>query len=930
MKLKDLLKNIDAAKLYGNREVQIKDIADDSRKVKKGSLFVAIPGLKNDGHDYIDQAVSKGAVAVIGQNKPRKSLKASYVQVRDSRKALSMVAQNFFNNPAKKLKLIGVTGTDGKTTTVSMIYHILRKSAKYTAMISTVEAKFENKKTSTGLHVTNPEPLVLQKLLAEFADKGAKHVVLETTSHGIDQKRVYGLNFEISAFTNLSREHLDYHKSMENYAATKMQLLRNSKLSVINIDDKYGKKFKTKLGSKAKTYSLKQKADYQGKILDNKFVVEHQGKEYWSDISMSGDYNYYNLLAAVSICNQLGVSIDKSLTAAKSFKFPAGRREYIKNNKGLNIIIDFAHTPNAVKNILSSVRTKGRLLCLVSAEGERDSGKREKIAQVASKYSDYVVLNPIDTRSESPAKIGEQMRSGAKITMKNNYDVILDRVQAINHLLKKAKKGDAVILLGKGHEQSMNIGGVEHPWSDKNVVEQALKDSPDFHFMGIGGSGSNAAASLAADADFNVSGCNIEVTSYLNKIKNKIKNIQIGHSPQHLSKDTVLVVSPSILFSNANHPEVKAAKKVITWQEFVGKHLQKDKKVIAVAGTHGKSTTTAMAGEVFEDAGADPTVLVGASVARWHGNARSGNSELFIIEADEFNDNYLHYSPETIILNNIEFDHPDFFKNYAQIENSFAKFIKNLKGAKNLIINQDSLGVDKLLKKNELSKNIKLYGYTLGEPKVKLKNSLTGEIVERSSKGTKFKVGKIVYSTSLPGDYNVANALSVILLAQLYDLDTQNVKNSLASFSGIGRRMELKYSNNKLRIYDDYAHHPTAVRETLKALKQKYPDSRLLCIIEPHSFSRTKKLLKHYKNALGVADKAIIGPIFNARDSRNFGISEQSIVKVSNHRNIESFSNLEKMLASIKKDLNKFNLIVVMGAGNSHHWTQEIINNVKK
>lgn len=474
MKLSNLLHNLNFHKLHGKGDIDITNITTDSRKAIKGSLFIAIAGINNDGHKFIDNAISEGAVAVVGQQKSSSYLKVPYVQVKDSRQALSVIAQNWYGNPAEKLKLIGVTGTDGKTTTVSMIYHICHKAGKKVGMVSTVEAKINNVKSTTGLHVTNPEPLELQQFLSKFTEHGAKYAIIEVTSHGIDQQRVFGLKFELTAFTNISKEHLDYHKTLDNYAAVKYNLFKNTKHSVVNIDDKYGIIFKRKLGGKSSSYSLKQKSDYQGKILDNKFVIEHQGKEYWSNISFIGKYNYSNLLAAVAICHRLGISIDSALSAIQSYKFPSGRMEFIKNNRNLNIIVDFAHTPNAVKKILSEQKRKGRLLSLVSAEGERDPRKRSQIAYLGSKYSDYVILNPIDTRSEDPKSIGEQMFKGAQKTSKNNYKLVLDRTKAINELIKKAKEGDTILLLGKGHEQSMSRADGEYRWSDKKVVEYAL------------------------------------------------------------------------------------------------------------------------------------------------------------------------------------------------------------------------------------------------------------------------------------------------------------------------------------------------------------------------------------------------------------------------------------------------------------------------
>lgn len=436
--------------------------------------------------------------------------------------------------------------------------------------------------------------------------------------------------------------------------------------------------------------------------------------------------------------------------------------------------------------------------------------------------------------------------------------------------------------------------------------------------MGIGGSGMSAAAALAKANGFTVDGCDKSLDSpYIEKLKSEI-NISEGHASSHLESKDLLVVTPAVYFDEPKPEEFSLAKNVMTWQEFMGKHLQKGKEVIAVSGTHGKSTTTSMLSLVFEEAGLDPSVMVGAKVATWGVNYRIGQSDKFIVESDEFYDNFLHYSPSAIILNNIEFDHPDYFKTKTHLLQSFKNHIGSLTGKKILIANIDSPHVQK-------------FAQDKGDKKV-ITYSLLNEsadyyakITERNSEGIKFSVDGEEYETKLAGDYNVSNALGVIALSIEYGVNMEVIKNVLKSFAGIGRRMELIGENDGVKIYDDYAHHPTAIRETLKGLRQKYPKNRVTAIIEPHSYSRTKALLAEYKDVFTDADNVIIAPIFKARDNETFGISEQSIVEVSNHKNIKTFTSFEEIVERVNNESKSGDVIIVMGAGKSHELARKLL-----
>lgn len=425
------------------------------------------------------------------------------------------------------------------------------------------------------------------------------------------------------------------------------------------------------------------------------------------------------------------------------------------------------------------------------------------------------------------------------------------------------------------------------------------------HFMGIGGSGVSGVSILAYKEGFRVSGCDLErETPYLSKVKKYISDIYVGHDASHLEGVDLVVVSPAVFFQNKTHPELVKAqkeKKVLTWQEFLGKYLHKDKKVICVTGTHGKSTTTAMVGKLLDDAGLDPLVSLGAKVEKWGGSTRFGKGKYFVTEADEFFDNFLNYHPEIMIINNIEFDHPDYFKDEESVFDSFRKFAGNLRGEKALIVNEDDPGVRRLLKDLDL-KDVKLIKYN---PK-------------KDNLGFNLKVF---------GKHNIANALGVVALGKYLGINDSVIEKSLESFTGAGRRMELIGENKGIKIYDDYAHHPTAIAATLDGLRDIYPKNRIWAIVEAHGFRRTKALINKYKGVFDKADVVIIGPIFKARDLETFGITEKSIAKASKHKNARAFNKLNEMFGYLKKNLVSGDIVLVMGAGKSNLWTQKLLGN---
>ena len=406
-----------------------KGITADSRQVRPDFIFLAIKGLSSDGHDFIQQAVNNGATVIVGE----RDLKIpNYLKVIDSRETLGELASEFYGNPSQKLKIIGVTGTKGKTTTCHIIYHILTKLGKKAGLLSSISVP--------GLHVTSPDVVFLHKSLKEFIDKGYEYAVIEVSSHGIDQKRIAGVKFDVAVLTNIAPEHLDYHKTFKEYKRVKMSFVNSAKSKVI-----------------------------APKVTDIKILP--------------GIYNNLNIEAAIMALEKFGIDRKKSLESVRSFELPEGRLTEISNELGLKIFIDFAHTPDSLEAALTYLKsqTKGRLISVFGCAGERDTRKRFKMGKISVELADFSVFTAEDPRSENIFDILSAMVRGAKSMGRvegKNFVRIPERGEAIVYALSIAQKGDIVGIFGKGHEKSMAYKGFEHPWSDRLAVEDWLRKDP--------------------------------------------------------------------------------------------------------------------------------------------------------------------------------------------------------------------------------------------------------------------------------------------------------------------------------------------------------------------------------------------------------------------------------------------------------------------
>jgi len=503
MKLLSLIKDISYLEKYILDDLDIKGIKSNSELVDKGDIFVAIKGENFDSHKKIDDVIEKGVFSVIGEVKPKKEWlkKVSYILVKDSRQALAEISSKWFDNPSKKIKVIGVTGTDGKTTTSTMIYSILKTAGKKVGLITSVSAIIGEKDYDTGFHVTNPEPFELQQFLRKMIDAKCEYAVIEVTSHGIKQKRIYGIDFDIAVLTNITSEHLDYHKTFEDYKNTKIRFLTSAKTVIANKDDNSFSDIENK-SKKIFSYGIENKSDVNAENIIEKnkalsFEVKSINNNFQITPSFFGKYNVYNSIAAITVCLNLGIDNNFIIKSFKEFNLPSGRMQKINVDKPYDVYVDFAHTPNALTESLKILRknTKGKLISVLGCAGERDKSKREKMGFIATKYSDISVFTAEDPRSEDVFTILSKMRNGARknkalefnYSLFNNFHdkfgknkyftVIPQRHEAIAFsLLKGASKDDTVAIFGKGHEKSLAYEKFEHPWSDEKVVKGILSN----------------------------------------------------------------------------------------------------------------------------------------------------------------------------------------------------------------------------------------------------------------------------------------------------------------------------------------------------------------------------------------------------------------------------------------------------------------------
>lgn len=481
MTLQELTYNYKPTKVYGNPDIEISSIELDSRKCKAGTAFVAIRGTQADGHIYIDKAIELGATCIICEKEPQETANGiTYAIYPDTADAVGQLATIFYGDPTKRMKLVGVTGTNGKTTIATTLYNIIRRMGIKAGLCSTVCNYIDGEAVPT--ECTTPDPITLNRLLGRMADMGCEYAFMEVSSHSVDQKRIAGLKFAGGVFTNLTRDHLDYHKTFENYRDAKkgfFDMLPKGSFAITNADDRNGLIMTQNTKATVKTYSIRGGADFRAKVLEESFEgmnLDINSTEVF--VQFVGKFNVQNILAIYASLRMMGFDTQDALIQLSAMRPVNGRFETFRSEKGVTAVIDYAHTPDALNNVLSTINEvldgKGQCLTVCGAGGNRDKGKRPLMAQEAARQSDRVIITSDNPRDEEPEDIINDMLAGLSAEDLKKTISIVDRREAIRTACMMAQKGDVILVAGKGHEDYQIIKGVKYHFDDHEVVKEAL------------------------------------------------------------------------------------------------------------------------------------------------------------------------------------------------------------------------------------------------------------------------------------------------------------------------------------------------------------------------------------------------------------------------------------------------------------------------
>lgn len=479
--LKDILYGVKLISVDGRTDLVIGKLIFDSRKADADSVFFAIRGSLTDGHQFIDKVIESGCRVVVAEDHREVPENVTLIITDNSQKALAQMAGNFYDEPSRKLKLVGVTGTNGKTTTTTLLFNLYTKLGFHCGLLSTVVNRIGDREIPST-HTT-PDPVALNALLAEIVEDGCSHCFMEVSSHAVHQFRIEGLHFTGAVFTNITHDHLDYHKTFAEYLRVKKSFfddLEKGTFALVNADDKNGLVMLQNTKAHKYTYALKTQADYKAKVMENQFsglVLNLNGIELWT--RLIGDFNAYNLLAVYGVSQLLGENSTEVMTALSTLESVEGRFQYVQSSTGLTAIVDYAHTPDALENVLKTIeniRTKNETVyTVVGCGGDRDKEKRPKMAAIACEMSDKVIITSDNPRSEDPNVIIDEMMAGVGGEHFKKTLSIVDREQAIKTAISMAEPGDIILIAGKGHEKYQEIKGVKHDFDDMQITKDLLK-----------------------------------------------------------------------------------------------------------------------------------------------------------------------------------------------------------------------------------------------------------------------------------------------------------------------------------------------------------------------------------------------------------------------------------------------------------------------
>ena len=479
--LREILQDVLVLKSAGSLNIQVSGLEINSRQVGENFLFAAVKGTLVDGHSFIPNAIEAGATVILCEEFPQELNKnLTWVKVKDVPEALGIIASSFYGHPSKEVQLIGVTGTNGKTSVVTFLYHVFEEAGFPSGLISTIKT-FVHKKEYEATHTT-PDVITLNKLLRQMADAGCSYVFMEVSSHAIDQKRIAGLTYQGGVFTNLTHDHLDYHKTFKNYLTVKKKFFDDlpvAAFALVNTDDKNARVMIQNCKARTQSYALKQIADFKANIIERTFEgteVRIDSKIVW--LPFIGNFNIYNLLAVYGVSLNLGLDSEEVLRIISKLHPVSGRFETIRSEKGQIAIVDYAHTPDALLNVLGTIqqirKSNSKIITVVGAGGDRDKLKRPEMARISAEMSDRLILTSDNPRSEDPEEIIQDMKAGIPVDKESIVIAIVNRKEAIRTACLMAENDDIILIAGKGHETYQDINGVRHHFDDKEVIEDVF------------------------------------------------------------------------------------------------------------------------------------------------------------------------------------------------------------------------------------------------------------------------------------------------------------------------------------------------------------------------------------------------------------------------------------------------------------------------
>ena len=848
MKLTDLIGNVEPLTVEGSLDREITGIAYDSRRVMPGNLFVAVRGVQTDGHRYVDMAIERGAAAVVFEQDCCLSPRATRIKVRDARRTMALAADNFYQHPSQKLKVVGITGTNGKTTTAFMVKAILEKAGLKTGLLGTV--RYEIGERMIPSDRTTPESVDVQEMFSQMLKEHCGAAVMEVSSHALAQSRVAGVDFDVGIFTNLSRDHFDYHGTMDNYFSAKQKLftglgkLHKAGRAVVNADDEYGRRLVASLGGDHAVVTYGVLDDETIQALDVRvsadgtyFVVRTPQGSRPVHVPLVGRYNVYNALAAISAGLTLGIELAVIEKALAEMKTVPGRLESVPTKRGLRVLVDYAHTEDALENVLSTVHelTKGRLITVFGCGGDRDQGKRAPMGRVASRYSNPAIITSDNPRTEDPREILKQVEDGVPSEAKDRCLVIEDRREAIERALDMAQPGDTVLIAGKGHENYQIIGNTHVPFCDREIVEEwsarwkTMCVSDVAALCGatvLGGYTTRPIARVSTDTRTVSRGdCFIALRGEHFDGHDFLKEaFERGVSAAVVSHPTCAINSPSVTLLQVPDTLIALHRLAMNYRRL----MPPATRVVAVSGANGKTTTKEMIAAVLSQRflrvvktpannnnhiGVPQTVIQLAEE-----RADVGVIELGSNHPGEMRVLAEIVQPDICIVTNIGPAHVEFFGDEAGVAKEEGAPLEYLSCSSDnfAVLNADDRWYHELRARTRatvVSVGVENFA-DIRASEIKINGDIKFRLHIAKSKED------VIVRLKTLGRHQIYNALQAAAVGVLHGMDLDVIREALESVRYPKMRMETKTLGGVRFINDSYNANPASMRAALQALRE--------------------------------------------------------------------------------------------------------------